>query len=57
MLRTSTDPGELLWWGTRTAARYMGAQAEAYGRRNAAPPEMLVHVTTTSIVAKTAVAD
>ena len=54
---TSTDPDELLWWGTRIAARYMGAdQAEAYGRRNAAPPEMLVYVTTTSIVAKTAVA-
>lgn len=32
-------------------------QAEAHGRRNTEPPEMLVRVTPTSIVAKTAVAD
>jgi PPOX class probable F420-dependent enzyme len=35
---TSTDPDELLEWGTRIAARYMGAdQAEGYGRRDAVP--------------------
>src|SRR5690349_20332279 len=32
---TSDDPGELLRWATRIAARYMGAdRAEEYGRRN-----------------------
>lgn len=55
---TSTDPGELLEWGTRIAARYMGAeQAEAYGRRNAVPPEMVVRVTPTKVVATVDVAD
>ncbi|MEM9606389.1 MAG: PPOX class F420-dependent oxidoreductase [Actinomycetota bacterium] len=50
---TSTDPGELLAWGTRIGGRYMGAdQAEAYGRRNAVPPEMVVRVTVDSVVAK-----
>ena len=54
----STDPDELLHWGTRIAARYMGAeQAEAYGRRNAVPPEMVVRVTVTNVVAKTDIAD
>jgi PPOX class probable F420-dependent enzyme len=55
---TSTDPDELLRWGTRIAARYMGAdQAEAYGRRNAVPPEMVVWVTPTGVAAKVDVAD
>ena len=55
---TSTDPDELLHWGTRIAARYMGeAQAEAYGRRNAVPPEMVVRVTPTRVVATVDVAD
>ena len=55
---TSTDPDELLHWGTRIAGRYMGAdQAEAYGRRNAVPPEMVVRVTPTKVVAKVDVAD
>ncbi|MEM9036095.1 MAG: PPOX class F420-dependent oxidoreductase [Actinomycetota bacterium] len=50
---TSTDPEELLAWGTRIGGRYMGAdQAEAYGRRNAVPPEMVVRVTVDSVVAK-----
>ncbi len=54
----STDPGELLRWGTRIAGRYMGAdQAEAYGRRNAVPPEMVVRVTVTNVVAKADIAD
>jgi PPOX class probable F420-dependent enzyme len=56
--RTSTDPDELLEWATRIGGRYMGAErAGEYGRRNAVPPEMLVRVTSTRIVAKTAVAD
>jgi len=55
---TSTDPAELLAWATRIAARYMGPEnAEAYGRRNAVPPEMLVRVTPTEVVAKRAIAD
>jgi len=50
---TSTDPDELHAWGTRIAARYMGNdRAEEYGRRNAVPPEMLVRVTPTKVVAK-----
>ena len=55
---TSTDPDELLFWGTRIGGRYMGAdQAEAYGRRNAVPPEMVVRVTVEKVVAKVDVAD
>jgi PPOX class probable F420-dependent enzyme len=55
---TSTDPTELLQWATRIAGRYMGSElAEQYGRRNAVPPEMVVRVTPTSVVAKLDVAD
>ena len=54
---TSTDPDELLRWATRIGGRYMGAdQAQAYGRRNAVPPEMLVRVRVERIVAKVDVA-
>ena len=54
---TSTDVDELLFWATRIAARYMGDElAEAYGRRNAVPPEMVVRVTPTDIAAKVDVA-
>jgi PPOX class probable F420-dependent enzyme len=54
----STDADELLHWATRIAGRYMGAdRAEEYGRRNAVPPEMVVRVTPTKIVAKVDVAD
>lgn len=55
---TSTDPDELLAWGTRIGGRYMGQErAEEYGRRNAVPPEMVVRVTPTHVVAKVDVAD
>jgi PPOX class probable F420-dependent enzyme len=55
---TSTDPDELLRWSTTIAGRYMGQdRAEEYGRRNAVPPEMVVRVTPTKVVAKAAVAD
>jgi PPOX class probable F420-dependent enzyme len=55
---TSTDSDELLHWATRIGGRYMGAaQAEAYGRRNAVPPEMVVRVTPTKVTAKVDVAD
>ncbi len=54
---TSTDPDELLAWGTRIGGRYMGADlAEQYGRRNAVPPEMVVWVTPERVVAKVDVA-
>ncbi len=54
---TSTDPDELLTWGTRIGGRYMGADvAEEYGRRNAVPPEMVVWITPTRVVAKVDVA-
>jgi PPOX class probable F420-dependent enzyme len=52
------DPDELLKWATRIGGRYMGAdQAEAYGRRNAVPGELLVRVTPTSVVALKDIAD
>lgn len=55
---TSTDPGDLLKWATLIGGRYMGPErAEQYGRRNAVPPEMLVRVTPTAIVAKVDVAN
>lgn len=55
---TSTDPDELLEWGTRIGGRYMGAeQAEAFGRRNAVPPEMVVRVTPSKVTAKVDVAE
>jgi PPOX class probable F420-dependent enzyme len=55
---TSTDPADLLHWATRIAGRYMGDElAEQFGRRNAVPPEMVVRVTPTNVVAKQDVAD
>ena len=55
---TTTDADELLYWGTRIGGRYMGSeQAEAYGRRNAVPPEMVVRVTVDKVVAKVNVSD
>jgi PPOX class probable F420-dependent enzyme len=54
---TSTDTDELLEWGTRIGGRYMGAeQAEAYGRRNAVPPAMVVRVVPDRVTAKVDVA-
>ncbi len=54
----SRDPETLLAWATRIGGRYMGAaRAEAYGRRNAVPPEMVVRVTPSKIVAKVNVTD
>ena len=55
---TSRDPDELLRWATAIGRRYMGEdKAEQYGRRNAVPPEMVVRVTPTRVVAKVAIAD
>ncbi len=50
---TSADPGEMLRWATRIGGGYRGAErAQEYGRRNAVPPELVVRVTPTRIVAK-----
>lgn len=55
---TSTDEAELLYWATRIGGRYMGPErAEEYGRRNGVPPEMVVRVKPSRIVAKVAIAD
>ena len=55
---TSTDPDEQLTWATRIGGRYMGDdQADAYGRRNAVPPEMVVRVSVDKVVAKVDVAN
>jgi len=55
---TSTDADDLLYWATRIAGRYMGAeQAEQFGRRNAVPPEMVVRLTPVDVVAVVDVAD
>jgi PPOX class probable F420-dependent enzyme len=49
--RISEDPEALLEWSTRIGGRYMGAdRAEAFGRRNAVPGELLVHVSPKRVV-------
>jgi PPOX class probable F420-dependent enzyme len=54
----SDDLDTMRYWATRIAARYMGEdQADAYGRRNAVPGELLVRVHPTKIVAMSGVAD
>jgi PPOX class probable F420-dependent enzyme len=48
----SEDPAELLRTATAIAARYMGAdQAEAYGKRNAIPGELVVRLRPTKVIA------
>lgn len=52
------DPDAMLEWSTRIARRYMGHDlAEAYGRRNAVPGELLVRLRPTRIVSEAGVAD
>ena len=54
----SEDLGVMLDWSTRIASRYMGAErADAYGRRNAVPGELLVRLVPTRIVSEAGVAD
>jgi PPOX class probable F420-dependent enzyme len=51
--KVEADALDLLYWATRMAGRYMGAErAEEYGRRNAVPGELLVRVTPTKVIAK-----
>ncbi|MFD3540435.1 PPOX class F420-dependent oxidoreductase [Streptomyces sp. NPDC058662] len=48
----------LLAWATTIGARYMGEErAEAFGRRNAVPGELLVRVPIDKVVATAGVAD
>lgn len=48
----SEDLDEMLDWSIKIARRYMGdGQAEAYGRRNAVPGELLVRFEATTTVA------
>ncbi|MFE2479282.1 PPOX class F420-dependent oxidoreductase [Streptomyces sp. NPDC001194] len=45
------DVEEMLPWATRIAARYMGEErAEAFGRRNAVPGELLVRVPVDKVI-------
>ncbi|KOY53368.1 PPOX class F420-dependent oxidoreductase [Streptomyces sp. XY332] len=47
----SEDLEEMLPWATRISARYMGQEsAEAFGRRNAVPGELLVRVTIDKVI-------
>ena len=48
----SEDPGELLRTATAIAARYMGQdRAEEFGKRNAAPGELVVRLRPTKVIA------
>jgi PPOX class probable F420-dependent enzyme len=48
----SEDPGELVRTATAIAARYVGAeQAEAYGKRNAVPGELVVRLRPVKVIA------
>ncbi|MBE7556542.1 MAG: PPOX class F420-dependent oxidoreductase [Anaerolineales bacterium] len=54
----SENLDDLRHWATRIAGRYMGLdQADAFGRRNAVPGELLVRVTPTKIVAQKNISD
>lgn len=54
----SPTPEEFLYWATRIAGRYVGAdRADAFGRRNAVPGELLIRANPTKIVAHKGIAD
>ena len=54
----SGDPEELLHWATVISGRYMGNdQAEAYGRRNGVPGELVIRLRPTRITSQARVAD
>jgi PPOX class probable F420-dependent enzyme len=54
----SEDLDEVLVWATRIGGRYMGVgSAEAYGRRNAVPGELLVRLRPTHVVARAGIAE
>ncbi len=52
------DPVELLHWATVIGGRYMGSdQAEAYGRRNGVPGELVVRLRPSRITAQARLTD
>jgi PPOX class probable F420-dependent enzyme len=52
------DPGQLLGWATRIAARYMGEErAEEFGKRNGVPGELLVRVRIDKVLAYSGLSD
>ena len=54
----SDDLDQMLDWAIHIGGRYMGAdRAEAFGRRNAVPGELLVRVTPTKVLARTGLSD
>ena len=54
----SEDLAEMRHWATVLGGRYMGAEAaEAFGRRNAVPGELLIRLHPDKIVAQAAIAD
>ena len=47
---TTDDPKQLLSWATRIGGRYIGKdRAEAYGKRNSGPGNLVVRVTPTRV--------
>jgi PPOX class probable F420-dependent enzyme len=54
----SEDLDEMLVWSTKLGGRYMGADlAEAFGKRNAVPGELLVRGRITKVTALGGIAD
>jgi PPOX class probable F420-dependent enzyme len=54
----SEDVEEMLPWAIKLGGRYMGAeQAEAFGRRNAVPGELLVRLVPDRIIALRGISD
>lgn len=52
------DPDQLAEWTRRIAGRYMGAElAEAFGKRNAVPGELLVRVRPVKVTAQKGISD
>ncbi len=52
------DLDEMLHWATLIGGRYMGADnAEAFGRRNAVPGELLIRLSPQKVIALAAIAD
>ncbi len=57
MATFSADSEPLLYWATRIGGRYMGEDlAEAYGKRNGVPGELLVRMTLARVVFETDIA-
>lgn len=54
----SSDPDDLLYWATETCRRYVGDdRADEFGRRNAAPGEVVVRVRPLRLIGMTGMAD